>query len=143
MRPVAIGAAAALALAVVLGAVLVFQPDAATSSGVLQWLTRRVADLGVPYRQAVGVLEFGLNIALFVPGALAAALLWPGVRWWQWVFVGLAVSAGVEGVQGALLPGREAQAHDLLSNTTGAALGAGAAVVLRRRSGHGSRASPI
>ncbi len=124
-------AASGLALAVVLGALLVFQPGATTSTGVRHWLAWELAGRGVPYQRASVAVEYGLNVALFVPGAFAAGLLWPGVRWWQWVLVGLAVSAGIEAVQGALLPSRQAEARDLVANTVGAALGAGAAVLLR------------
>ena len=130
--PVVLGASAALLLAAVLGAVLVFQPDAATSSGAVRSLAHRLTDLGVPYTPAAEVVGFVLNVALFVPGAFAAALLWPRVRWWQWVLVGFAVSAAIEVVQGAFLPAREAQLQDLVSNTLGGATGAGVAVLLRR-----------
>jgi len=125
-------AAAALGLAAVVGAYLVFQPDAATSSGAVQRLAHAIASLGVPYTPAAEAVEFSLNVALFVPGAFAAALLWPRVRWWQWVLVGFLVSAGIETAQATLLPDRTAQVRDLVSNTLGAALGSGAAVLVRR-----------
>jgi glycopeptide antibiotics resistance protein len=54
------------------------------------------------------------------------------VRWWQWVLIGLLVTAGIETLQGVFLRGRDAQLHDLVANTLGAALGSGAAVVWRR-----------
>ena len=128
----AAAAGAALVLAAVVGAFLVFQPSAATSGGAIQSLSRLFADLGIPYRQASGVVEFALNVALFVPGAAAAALLWRRIRWWQWVVVGFLVSAAIETLQGLFLDGRDAQPHDLVSNTLGAALGAGVARLVRR-----------
>jgi glycopeptide antibiotics resistance protein len=128
-----LGAAAALVLAAVIGAVLVFQPDAATSSGALQRLSRMLSDLGLPYERTAQVVELMLNVALFVPGAFAAALLWPRVRWWQWVLLGLAVSVGIETVQAVFLPDRDAQVRDLVSNSLGAALGAGVPITLRRK----------
>ena len=125
-------ASAALALAVVVGAFLVFQPSAATSSGAIIWLSRRMVDLGIPYHRASDVVGFSLNVALFVPGAAAAALLWRRVRWWHWVLVGFVVSAGIETMQGLFFASRDAEVRDLVSNTLGAALGSGAVILWRR-----------
>jgi glycopeptide antibiotics resistance protein len=129
-------ASAALALAVVVGAFLVFQPSAATSSGAIVWLSRNIADLGVPYHRASDVVGFSLNVALFVPGAAAAALLWRRVRWWQWVLVGFVVSAGIETMQGLFFASRDAEVRDLVSNTLGAALGSGAVLLWRQGRPH-------
>jgi glycopeptide antibiotics resistance protein len=129
----AVVAGTALALAVVVGAFLVFQPSAATSSGAIQYLARHIADLGIPYRWASDVVGFSLNVALFVPGAAAAALLWRRVRWWQWVLVGFLVSAGIEAVQGLFFASRDAEVQDLVSNTLGAALGSAAVLGWRSR----------
>ena len=126
-------AGAALALAVVVGAFLVFQPSAATSSGAIVWLSRHMVDLGVPYHRASDVIGFSLNVALFVPGAAAAALLWRRVRWWQWILLGFLVSAGIETVQGLFFASRDAEVRDLVSNTLGAALGSGAVLFWRSR----------
>jgi glycopeptide antibiotics resistance protein len=126
-------AGAALVLAVVVGAFLVFQPSAATSSGAIVFLSRRMADIGVPYRRASDIVGFALNVALFVPGAAAAALLWRGVRWWQWVVAGFLVSLAIEATQGLFLAGRDAEVHDLVSNTLGAGIGSGAALLWLRR----------
>jgi glycopeptide antibiotics resistance protein len=126
-------ASTALGLAVVVGAFLVFQPSAATSSGAIVWLSRRIADLGVPYHRASDVVGFSLNVALFVPGAAAAALLWRRVRWWHWVLVGFVVSAGIETMQGLFFASRDAEVRDLVSNTLGAALGSAAALLWLRR----------
>ena len=118
-------------VAAVVGAFLVFQPSADTSSDAIQALSRFFADHGIPYRRASEVVEFGLNVALFIPGAAAAALLWPRVRWSRWVLVGFLVSATIETLQGLFLDGRNAQLHDLVSNTLGAAIGAGLARLVR------------
>lgn len=139
-RPVVIGASAALVLAAVVGAVLVFQPDAATASGAVRRLAHVLAGGGLPYTPTATVVEFSLNVALFVPGAFAAALLWPRVRWWRWALVGLAVSGCIETVQGVFLTNRDAQVRDLVSNTLGAALGAGMALAARRLQAHRRRA---
>ena len=136
--PVVLAAGAALLLAALAGAWLVFQPNAATSSGAIRLVSQVLVDQGVSYAQASEVVGFVLNVALFVPGAFAAALLWPRVRWWQWVLVGLAITVSIETVQGVLLPRREAQVHDLVANTLGAALGAGVGMLWHDRSVHGS-----
>jgi glycopeptide antibiotics resistance protein len=130
--PVVVVAGLALVLAAVLGAYLVFQPGAATSSDAVNHLAKLLFDLGVPYARAADVVEFTLNIGLFVPGAFAAALLWPRVRWWQWVLVGFAVSGAIETVQGVFLPSRQAEWRDLVANTVGAAVGAGLGLLLHR-----------
>ena len=128
----AVIAGAAFILALVVGAYLVFQPGADTASEAIQWFSRLFVDLGIPYQRASGVVEFVLNVALFVPGAAAAALLWRRVRWWQWILVGFLISAGIEGLQGFFLASRDAQVRDLVSNTLGAALGSGAVLLWRR-----------
>ncbi len=125
-------AGGAFVLAVAVGAFLVFQPGADTSAGAIQWFSGIFTDFGVPYRSAAKVVEFSLNVALFVPGAAAAALLWRRVRWWQWVLIGLLISVGIETLQGFFLASRDAQIRDLVSNTLGAALGSGVVVLWRR-----------
>lgn len=68
--------------------------------------------------------EFLANIAMFVPVGMIAAM-WLPRRWW-FVAAVLAVglSAGIEIAQGALLPYRVADPHDVLSNGMGGLLGA-------------------
>ena len=68
-----------------------------------------------------GLADFLLNITLFVPlGAGLAAAGWPG---WRTIAVAAVVTFGVEVVQVGLVPGRDANAGDLLSNTIGGAVG--------------------
>ncbi len=140
--PVALAAGVALVLAAVVGAYLVFQPSASVPSSAVQRLAHVLVGLGMPWQTAADVVEFGLNVALFVPGAFAAALLWPRVRWWQWVLVGFAVTASIETLQGVLLDSRNAQVRDLVSNTLGAALGSGAALSWHRNRSSVARARP-
>ena len=132
-----VAAAGALVVAAAAGAFLVFQPDASTSSGAVQGLARALTYVGIPRDYSADVIGFTFNVALFVPGSFAAALLWPRVRWWQWVLVGFLVSAGIEVVQGAFIPARQAQLNDLISNTLGGALGSGAATLLTRARSRG------
>jgi glycopeptide antibiotics resistance protein len=121
----------ALVLAVGAGAVLVFTPGPSLASLETTRLAHLLVQSGVPYYHAYTLAEFTLNVALFVPGSLAAAVLWPRVRWWEWVVVGLLVSLSIELTQYALLASRTAQVKDLVSNTAGAGIGAGLAVLWR------------
>jgi hypothetical protein len=65
------------------------------------------------------------NVLLFVP--FAAALRCSGVGAWRTIALGCAVSATVEFLQLRVIPGRDSALSDLMSNTLGAALGAGLA----------------
>ncbi len=120
-----------LVLAACAGAVLVFSPGAALATVETERLARLLVHVGLPYWRANPVAEFTLNIALFVPGSLAAAVVWPRVRWWEWVVVGLLISLSIELTQYAVLASRTAQVRDLVSNTIGAAIGAGLPVLWR------------
>jgi len=62
------------------------------------------------------------NVLLFAPLGVGLALL--GVRWRRALLAGLALSLGIELTQYLAIPGRFASVSDVLTNTTGAALGA-------------------
>jgi hypothetical protein len=130
-RPLLV-ASAALAAAAVVGAVLVFTPTPELPGMVVHRLSRVLVTAGLPWPVATGIADASLNVALFVPGTFAAALLWPRIQWWQWVAVGYLVSAFIEWTQWLFLVDRTAQVTDLAANTAGAALGAGLCVALRR-----------
>ena len=69
------------------------------------------------------LLEYGSNIALFVPlGVLVALQLPRGLRW-VGILIGAAVSVTIEVLQGALLPERVATPLDVVANTMGATIG--------------------
>ena len=77
-----------------------------------------------------GRVEFLLNTAMFVPVAFLAALTFPRHPWANWVVYALVASIGVELVQGLYLPPRSAQYEDVVANTSGALIGAVAAVLV-------------
>ncbi len=105
------------------------QPDAA--GGGVEWVTSLLHTLGL--RSVTGVhVEVLLNVALFVPFGLLGVPLWRRPPWWAWGPVGLAFSAFLEAFQWAFLPDRSPTVTDLVANTTGALLGAGAVAVTRR-----------
>jgi uncharacterized membrane protein len=76
-----------------------------------------------------GWVEFAANVALFAP--LGALLVCAVRRTWPALAVALAVSAGAELAQ-TLLPGRLASPRDVVANVLGAAIGAGAVLLVRR-----------
>lgn len=85
-----------------------------------------------------GLADAILNLALFVP--LGAALAFGRIRTPRILLAGMAVSMAVELLQ-LYIPGRDPSAGDLLFNTLGAALGAGAPSLLAHwRSVSGARA---
>ena len=75
-------------------------------------------------------VEFGANIALFVPLGLLLALLFGPNRWWRAPVICVLATVIIELGQGALLPHRVASVGDVIANTTGGVLGALAAVAI-------------
>jgi hypothetical protein len=75
-----------------------------------------------------GWLEFGANVAMFVPVGALVTLLFS--RAWIGVLAALAMSACAELAQ-ILLPGRMASPRDVLANVAGAAIGAGCVALFR------------
>lgn len=67
-------------------------------------------------------LEYGANIAMFVPIGVFFLLLLGRRRWWLAVLVAAALTVGIETVQ-LLIPGRVSDSRDLVANTTGAVAG--------------------
>ena len=118
-------AAAILGAATLSIAFLVLSPQPDAASSAVSVVTRWLAILpGV--NDAAGsrtLVEFSLNTALFMPLGLGLALwhrsfgpIWAtGVGFW--------VSVALEVAQAVLLPGRSAQASDVVANSLGCALG--------------------
>lgn len=107
----ALCAAAALAL--------VFLPIGWQINRFVVWLFYGGRRLGMPDFVTIPWYEFGLNILLFAVPVLLATLLWPRVRWWVWVLLGLFISLSIETIQLLALP-REFSLLDLAANTLGA-----------------------
>lgn len=127
-------AVASLALVAAAGIVsfLVLAPTPALPGSVVHQTARLLVHVGFSWPVATSVADTSLNVALFIPASFAAAASWRRVRWWQWVAVGYLVSAAAEATQWLFLPERTAQFRDVVSNTTGAAIGAGAWVLMTR-----------
>ncbi|WP_420366415.1 VanZ family protein [Curtobacterium sp. L3-7] len=86
--------------------------------------------LGVPGWFGYGALEFSANVVFFLPLGLLVVLLVGGRRWWVGATAGLVVSACIETGQAVFLPARFASLDDVLSNTSGAVIGALVGVVV-------------
>lgn len=86
---------------------------------VLSWLAERPSTAWITFDR----LEFGANVAMFVPLGVIA-VLWFGVRGWWWAPVlGLVVSLGIETAQALFLDSRVSDPRDLVANTLGAVIG--------------------
>ncbi|SBN62278.1 VanZ like family protein [Curtobacterium sp. 9128] len=86
--------------------------------------------VGVPDWFGYGALEFTANVLFFVPLGLLVVLLVGARRWWVGAAAGLVVSACIETGQAVFLPARFASLDDVLSNTSGAVIGALVGVVV-------------
>ncbi|HWU46564.1 MAG TPA: VanZ family protein [Humibacter sp.] len=67
-------------------------------------------------------LEFGANVAMFLPIGLFLLLLLGRRRWWLAILLGFALTVGIETAQ-LYIPGRVSDIRDVISNTTGALVG--------------------
>lgn len=79
---------------------------------------------GIPTWFNYQFVEASANVILFVPIGLVSALAFPGLRRWQVGIFGLLISGGIEVGQLIFLHDRFATPVDLLTNTSGAVMGA-------------------
>ena len=120
----------ALAISLIGAAAIVFLPIGWPLNRFIVWLYYTGRGMGIPSFVTIEVYDTALNLLLFaLPVALAAAV-WPRVPWWLWALIALIASAAVELVQFAALP-RDASAADVLADTLGAMLGAGATALVK------------
>jgi len=78
-----------------------------------------------------GVVERLANVALFVPLGFLGALAFPRRFWVVPFLLCVSLSCGIETFQGAFLPTRVEDFHDVISNGLGALVGALAVTVVR------------
>jgi len=67
-------------------------------------------------------VEFGANVAMFVPIGLFFLLLFGRRFWWLSILFGVALTVGIEAAQ-MFIPGRVSDPRDLVANSSGAFLG--------------------
>ncbi len=86
---------------------------------LLAWFAERESTAWITFDR----IEFGANVAMFVPLGIFA-VLWFGVRgWWTAPVLGLLASGAIELIQATFLDTRVADARDLVANTLGAVIG--------------------
>ncbi len=101
------------------------RPIDAPLSRIIQWCGQH--GLGfVTYAR----VEFGANIALFMPLGMLLALLFGPRRWWRAPVICFVATVLIELGQGVLLPQRIASIGDVIANTVGGILGTLAAVAI-------------
>ena len=111
------------------------RPIDAPLSRIIQWCGQH--GLGfITYAR----VEFGANIALFVPLGMLIALLFGPRRWWRAPIICFVTTVIIELGQGALLPQRVASIGDVIANTVGGILGTLAAVAIMAALARSSRA---
>ncbi|QIK64947.1 VanZ family protein [Nocardioides sp. HDW12B] len=111
---------------------LVLNPSPATPTSAVERLSAALTAVGLPgWLVGTDQVEFGLNVALFVPLAALTSLLWPQRRVWFWVLVGFALSSTLEWLQLTFLSDRSSTSRDIVANTLGALVGAVVVVVGR------------
>jgi glycopeptide antibiotics resistance protein len=94
-------------------------------------------------------VEFVANIAMFIPLGVFLVLLFGRRRWWLAILACAVLSCAIELSQGALLPTRVSDLHDVVANSAGGVIGVLLGVVLMsislaRRARRGRvRANPV
>lgn len=86
---------------------------------LLAWFADRPSTAWITFDR----VEFGANVAMFVPLGVIA-VLWFGVRgWWAAPLIGALASATIEALQALLLDARVADVRDIIANTLGSVIG--------------------
>lgn len=88
---------------------------------------------GVPSWFKYQFVEATANLALFIPFGFVSALSFPQKRWWQITALGLLLSGFIELGQFLFLHDRFASPMDIVTNTSGAVIGAVLAAVAVKR----------
>jgi len=115
------------------------QPIQGQLASVLKFLHAHGMPASINYR----FVEASANVLLFLPIGFVAALAFPNKHWWQAGALGLLVSGSIELGQLLFLHDRFASPLDLVTNTSGAVLGALlAAVALSKPHARGTAAGP-
>ncbi|CAN5392411.1 hypothetical protein BH09ACT10_BH09ACT10_06020 [soil metagenome] len=85
---------------------------------VLDVLSRHEKTQWITYER----VEFGANIAMFIPVGLFFLLLLGRGQWWLAIILGFAMTVAIETAQTSI-PGRVSDERDIVANTAGAVIG--------------------
>ncbi|RKO21531.1 VanZ family protein [Pseudarthrobacter phenanthrenivorans] len=96
------------------------QPIQGQLAGILQFLHRH----GIPAWFNYRFVEAAANVLLFVPLGIVTKLSFPEKQWWRIGAFGLLISGSMELGQLLFLHNRFASPLDLVTNTSGAVIGA-------------------
>jgi len=129
------------AYSVVVALVLGWPTPTVPVVGTLELVSRWLREAGAPDWVGGSLLEFVCNIALFVPFGALVALAVPRRPWWWAALTGFAFSLVAELTQEFFLPHRSGTVSDVVANTAGTAIGAGAAWALLRWRSRSDRAA--
>lgn len=88
---------------------------------------------GMPGRVTPEWYAAGLNVVLLAPLTFVGALAADRFGWWVWALGGVLASVAVEVAQATVMSARVASVGDILTNATGAVVGALLGFALRRR----------
>jgi glycopeptide antibiotics resistance protein len=105
------------------------QPVSGQLATVLNFLHHH----GIPRWFNYDFVERSANIALFVPVGFVASLAFPTKQWWQIGAFGMLVSGCIELGQFLFLHSRFASPSDVMTNTSGAVIGALVAVLATQK----------
>lgn len=121
-------------------------PVDAPARGALREILKRLHDAGVSEWVSYAKIEFGANIALFVPVGLLVALALRRRQRWLAVLAGFGLSFAAELAQGLLRAQRVSSLRDVVANTLGTLIGVGIATLIARRTrddGGDPKATPV
>lgn len=104
-------------------------------AGVLDFLHTH----GIPVWFNYKFVEAAANVLLFVPMGFAASLAFVNKRWWHIGILGFLVSGCIELGQLLFLHSRFSSVQDVVTNTSGAVIGALLAVLVLKRALRPSR----
>lgn len=96
------------------------QPVAGQLASVLIFLHHH----GIPRWFNYNFVEASANVGLFLPIGFVAALAFPAKKWWQIGAFGMLISGSIELGQLLFLHSRFASPSDVMTNTSGAVIGA-------------------
>ncbi|MEE9094697.1 VanZ family protein [Pseudarthrobacter phenanthrenivorans] len=105
------------------------QPVSGQLGAVLNFLHHH----GIPCWFNYDFVERSANVGLFLPVGFVAALAFPTKKWWQIGAFGMLVSACIELGQFLFLHSRFASPSDVMTNTSGAVIGALVALLATKK----------